>query len=188
MKSNICEPSLVGEMAYTLLNCYCYAPFLYLSLAVGKAHRDKGNSDKLSPWLHCSYVVLYVPTLKKINLKLLSYKFMLKIVTFKEFKYRFLLEGQIVFIWLKINLWTAETLVVERLTLFVTQGGSFTHWCGLLHKQLYYSLILFPVRRLTYCELKQVQTLKHILPEFPYLASGFINTESHPQQELFRCR
>jgi len=25
----------------------------------------QSNSDKLSPWLHCSYVVLYVPTLRK---------------------------------------------------------------------------------------------------------------------------
>lgn len=57
---------------------------------------------------------------------------MLQIATLKELIYRFLLEGQTMFIiWLKTNLWTDGTFVVERLMFSVTQDSSFTHPFGL---------------------------------------------------------
>lgn len=53
---------------------------------------------------------------------------MLQIATLKDFIYRFLLEGQIMFIiWLKTILWTDGTCAVERLMFSVTQDSSFTH-------------------------------------------------------------
>lgn len=108
---------------------------------------------------------------------------MLQIDTLKEFIYRFFTGRSDNVYYLaenrSVNWWNP---CCGKLMFSAAQDINFTHRFGLLHKQFHHCLIQFPAWRLTYWELRQVQTLKHLLPEFPYLARGLLTPRAIPKR------